>query len=656
MYFGVDYYPEQWDYSLIDDDIQRIANSGLNCIRIAEFSWHLMEPQEGQFDFSFFKTILDKAHKLNLKVMLGTPTATVPAWLYKKDPTIFSVDENGLQRHFGGRRQACLNSPTYNKYAERITQKMVEAYHQHPALLLWHIDNELGHETSDMCYCDQCQLEFRDYLKQQFNNDISLLNDAIGSVFWSQTYNNFDEINIPRPTIPAPNPGMILYFNRFRAQTTTNFLARQAKVIKDIVPNQQTLHNFTGDYFSKAQDHTDLAEQIDLVALNNYPVWGGQQVPIDAFKTAMKLDQTRGFKRENFWITEQLIGAQAHNIMGFVPRAGHAKLWSFQAMARGCNNLIYFRWRTATKGAEQFCYGVLDHDNKYNHRYDEMLDIIKLAKHYKKAIQASIQSKVALLYSMDNIYSWRIQQQSTAFDIQHEHTRLYKPFFDNNINIDVLDIRHDFSKYCILLLPVAMLITDDNIARIKAFIENGGTVIATFRAGLKEYHNEVRFGVENPIHELADVKAEYFEPLPTTGVNCKIKYQNKELTATVWRDMLTVKGASESLCSYVDEFSNYSAAVKNKLGDGSIYYIGTGIDDDFFWNNLALDIAQKHNINAYKSPNDVEVIIKGDSDSKIAIILNHNSYEVEYLELKLNPYDTQIISYTDFSNSYSKYY
>nr|WP_234385418.1 beta-galactosidase [Francisella orientalis] len=320
--------------------------------------------------------------------------------------------------------------------------------------------------------------------------------------FWSQTYNNFDEINIPRPTIPAPNPDMMLYFNHFRAQTTTNFLARQARVIKNIVPNQQTLHNFTGDYFSKAQDHTDLAEQIDIVALNNYPVWGGQQIPVDAYKTAMKLDQTRGFQRKNYWITEQLIGAQAHNIMGFVPRPGHAKLWSFQAMARGCENLIYFRWRTATKGAELFCYGVLDHDNKYNHRYNEMLDIIKLAKQNQKAIQAPTQSKVALIYSMDNIYSWRIQQQSTSFNIQHEHARLYKPFFDANISVDVLD--------------------------------------------------------------------------------CKIKYQGKDLTATVWRDMLTVKESCESLCNYIDEFKNYSAAVKNKVGKGEIYYIGTGIDDEYF--------------------------------------------------------------------------
>ncbi|AJI54184.1 beta-galactosidase [Francisella philomiragia] len=655
MYFGVDYYPEQWDYSLIDDDLNRIANSELNCIRIAEFAWHLMEPRENEFDFSFFEMILNKAHKLGLKVMLGTPTATVPAWLYKKDPKIFSIDENGLQRHFGGRRQACLNSPTYNKYAERITQKMVEAYHKHPALLLWHIDNELGHETSDMCYCDQCELEFRNYLKEEFNNNINSFNDAIGSVFWSQTYNNFDEINIPRPTIPAPNPGMMLYFNRFRAQTTTNFLARQAKVIKDIVPNQQTLHNFTGDYFSKAQDHTDLAEQIDIVALNNYPVWGGQQVPVDTHKTAMKLDQTRGFHRKNYWITEQLIGAQAHNVMGFVPRPGHAKLWSFQAMARGCENLIYFRWRTATKGAEQFCYGVLDHDNKYNHRYNEMLDIIKLAKQNQQAIKSPTQSKVALIYSMDNIYSWRIQQQSTAFNIQHEHARLYKPFFDANISVDVLDIRHNFSSYSILLLPVAMLITDENIARIKTFIKNGGTVIATFRAGLKEYHNEIRFGVENPIHELAGVKAEYFEPLPI-GADCKIKYQGKDLAATVWRDMLTVKESSKSLCNYIDEFENYSAAVKNKVGKGEIYYIGTGIDDEYFWNDLVLDLAKKHHLDTYSSPSDIEVVIKGEKDSKIAIILNHNGNEIEYLGLKLKAYDTQILEYSEFYELYSKYY
>jgi len=650
MYFGVDYYPEQWDYSLIDDDLNRIASSELNCIRVAEFAWHLMEPNEGEFDFSFFEMILDKAHKLGLKVMLGTPTATAPAWLYKKDPKIFSVNENGLERHFGGRRQMCLNSPTFNKYADRITKKMVEAYHKHPALLPWHTDNELGHETSDMCYCDQCEVELRKYLSAEFNNDIKSFNDAIGSVFWSQTYNSFDEINLPRPTIPAPNPGMMLYFNRFRADTTTKFLARQVAIIRSIAPDQDILNNFTGDYFSKAQDHTDLAEQLDVVALNNYPVWGGLVKPVDAYKTAMKLDQTRGFLNKNYWITEQLIGAQAHNVMGFVPRPGHAKLWSFQAMARGCDNLIYFRWRTATKGAEQFCYGVLDHDNKYNHRYAEMVEIIKLAKEHKEAIKAPTKSKVALLYSMDNIYSWRIQQQSTALDILHEHGRLYKPFFDNNVSVDVLDIRHDLSEYSVLLLPVSMLITDANIARIEQFIKDGGTVIATFRAGLKEHHNEIRFGVENPMLKLAGVKANYFEPLPL-NTNCEVDYRGSKLTATVWRDMLTPT-TSRSICSYTDEFKDYSAATLNSVGKGKIYYIGTGIGDSSFWNDLVNDISSDKQITTYTSPENVEVVIKGNGSSKIAIVLNHNSYEIEYLGIKLKSLDTQVLSFADFENKY----
>jgi beta-galactosidase len=655
MYFGVDYYPEQWDYSLIDEDLNRIANSELNCIRVAEFAWHLMEPKDGEFDFSFFAMILDKAHKLGLKVMLGTPTATAPAWLYKKDPKIFEIDENLIQKHFGGRRQACLNSPTYNKYANRITQKMVEAYKDHPAVLLWHIDNELGHETSDMCYCDQCEVEFKKYLKEKFNNDIHSFNDAIGSVFWSQTYNDFDEINIPRSTIPATNPGMILYFNRFRADTTTNFLARQVKIIKDIDPAKEVLHNYTGDYFSKAQDHTDLSEQLDVVALNNYPVWGGQHIPVESYKTALKLDQTRGFLNKNYWITEQLIGAQAHNIMGFVPRPGHAKLWSFQAMGRGCDNLIYFRWRTATKGAEQFCYGVLDHDNKYNHRYDEKLEIIKLAKQHKEAIKSPTKSKVALLYSMDNIYSWRIQQQSTAFDIQNEHTRLYKPFYDNNINVDVLDIRHDFNDYSVILLPVAMLITDKNIARLEEFIKNGGTVIASFRAGLKEYHNEIRFGVENPIHKLANVSVNYFEPLPT-DTNCIVNYKGQELHATVWSDMLTPKENTQSLCNYTDEFKDYSGAVKSKVGNGEIYYIGTGIDDDLFWHDITLQIAKEKELQYFKSPDSIEVIVKGDGANKIVMLLNHNRFDVGYLGKTITALDTQIISFDTFQNEYLKHY
>jgi beta-galactosidase len=219
----------------------------------------------------------------------------------------------------------------------------------------------------------------------------------------------------------------------------------------------------------------------------------------------------------------------------------------------------------------------------------------------------------------------------------------------------VLDIRHDFSDYSVILLPVAMLITDANIAKLEEFIKNGGTVIASFRAGLKEYHNEIRFGVENPIHKLANVSVNYFEPLPT-DTSCTVNYKGQGLKATVWRDMLIPKENTQSLCSYTDEFKDYSGAVKSKVGSGEIYYIGTGIDDEIFWNDITMQLADEKSLQYFKSPDSLEIVIKGDDDNKIAILMNHNRFEVEYLGETIKALDTQVIAFDDFKNKYAKHH
>ena len=101
MWLGVDYYPEQWDESLLDDDLDTIVELGCNVIRIAEFSWHLMEKKEGEYDFSYLDYVIEHAKAKGLKVIMGTPTATIPAWLAKKEPSILSEFEGGKKRSFG---------------------------------------------------------------------------------------------------------------------------------------------------------------------------------------------------------------------------------------------------------------------------------------------------------------------------------------------------------------------------------------------------------------------------------------------------------------------------------------------------------------------------------------------------------------------------
>jgi beta-galactosidase len=644
MYLGVDYYPEQWDSEFIQLDLQRIANSGINCIRIAEFAWHLMEPQEGQFNFSYFAQVLDLAQQYKIKVMLGTPTATLPAWLAKTYPDSLSIDEFAIKRHFGGRRQACLNAPIYLEKAKIITKQMALAYANHPAVIAWQIDNELGHETSDWCYCNHCEQKFRHYLQQQFSS-INELNLRLGTVFWSQTYNDFDEIELPRPTIPAKNPSLLLYFYRFRANTISQFVQEQAQILRQIIPSyQQITHNYPGDYYNKAQNFTDISEYLDVVALNNYPVWGGLEQPVEYGKIALKLDQTRGFlPQKKFWITEQLIGAQAHTIMGYLPRPGQARLWSWQAMLHGCNNLIYFRWRTATKGAEQFCYGVLDQDNQDGPRYHEMCQIFAEMRQYQDAIDYQPTAQVALLYNPDNIFAWKIQPQASKLDLQQEHFRLYQGFIRHNVAIDVIDVRHDISQYKIILLPAPFLIEQTLINKLKDFIQQGGTVISSFRAGIKDKDNTVYFNQANPWLNLAGLKAYYIESLGNSKVTIINRKNQQQYSAGVWRDMLEpISDRTQITHYYQDEFANYGAVAETNLGAGKLIHIATAIDNIEFWLDLATTNLAMHNIKGQLTPDGIEYFIR----NNLVFILNHNSYSVNWNGYNLKPYDVILTSST----------
>lgn len=328
MFLGVDYYPEHWNEDMLQEDLNNIIELGSNVIRIGEFAWHMMESEEGKFDFSYFDHVINEAKKKGLNVIFGTPTATMPAWLAKKHPDVLGEFEDNTKRVFGGRRQYCFNSKTYHKYSEVIIRELANHYKYEEAIVAWQIDNEFGHEGSDVCYCNECKNAFREYLKKAYNNDIRKLNETWGTRFWSQTYNDFDEIPVPAKTVTTHNPSLRMEWERFRSVSVENYAALQVKILKQILGEDSVIiHDFSGGYFDKSFDFSKVAKHIDVVAYNNYPVWGGQREPIPAHEIACGLDYMRGAKRKNFWITEAIMGAQGHDVIGYLPRPNQAKMW-----------------------------------------------------------------------------------------------------------------------------------------------------------------------------------------------------------------------------------------------------------------------------------------------------------------------------------------
>ena len=648
MYLGVDYYPEHWDKNMIDKDLDNIIELGSNVIRIGEFAWHMMECEEGKYDFSYFDMVITKAKEKNLKVIFGTPTATMPAWLAKKYPEVLSEFEDNTKRVFGGRRQYCFNSEKYISYSEKIIRELANHYKNEKAIVAWQIDNEFGHEGSDLCYCDNCKNAFRQYLREQYNNEINKLNETWGTIFWSQTYNNFDEIPLPVKTITTHNPSLRMEWERFRSISIEKYAKMQVDLLKEILGEDSVvLHDFSGGFFDKSYDFSKVAKHIDVVAYNNYPVWGGQAEPIPPYEIACGLDFMRGAKKQNFWITEAIMGAQGHDVIGYLPRPNQAKMWSYQGIAHGCSSLMYFRYRGATKGAEQYCYGIIDQDNTKRRKFYEVQDFFNEMKANEDLVESKVDAKVAVVYDYESMASFRIQRQSFLFDYKQEVYRLYRPFFENNVTMDVIPSDASFDEYKVLLLPVMIVYKKEVQEKIREFVKAGKTVVLSFRNSVKDYYNNLTLNEFNPTN-FTDFVGAYVEEIESFQGEQKIningcgEFDGVKGRGTVFRDLLRTTTA-QTLFTYEDEFFEELAAITiNKYEGGNVYYVGCGVDENIM-DKLAEKILKESNIETIKSPKGVEVVKRSVNGIDKYFVMNHTDKTQNIGNTTIKPYGALIV-------------
>lgn len=645
MYLGVDYYPEHWQHlgeHMADEDMARMQRMGANIIRIGEFSWHLIEPKSGMFDFSFFDNLIEKAKKYDLSILFGTPTATFPAWLAQSEPSVLSKNELAQTRVFGGRRQYCYNSSVYEQYSHRMVKNLVAHYANEPIIMGWQVDNELGHEGSDQCYCEQCHIAFQQFLNEKFSGDISQLNHVYGTVFWGQTYNNFNEIPMPMKTITTHNPSLRLDWARFRSHSINQFAIKQIEQIKRLRgAHQKITHNFFGGFFNVTHNQNVLSEHLDFVSYDNYPVWGGLSEPISPAQIAMTHDYIRGLKQRNFWIVEELMGAQGHNDIGYLPRPKQAQMWAYQAMIRGCDNMLFFRWRGMDRGAEQYCLGILDVDNQDNRKLAEVTEFMHEVVKHQNAFNSEIHAQVAILYDYDNIQSWKIQQQSSAFDFTTELMRFYTVFYDANLMTDVISVDKDFSSYKVLVLPVMQIIDEALVKRLKIFVAAGGVLIVGFRAATKNRDNNLNL-LQKTSAFMNDLLGIFISESESLGLGKKASIVSIDglhySEVKVWRDMVESTGA-DVLYRYTEDFYQDKACVtSHSFGDGTAYYVGAGVSTDVLQRVLD-EVRTKVSLPVIETCEGVECVIrKGLDNQQTQYLINHTSQTQKTVLGNLAPY------------------
>lgn len=336
------------------------------------------------------------------------------------------------------------------------------------------------------------------------------------------------------------------------------------------------------------------------------------------------------------------MGAQGHDVTGYLPRPGQAKLWSWQSMAHGCESLLYFRYRGAAKGAEQFCCGILDADNRKGRKFYEVQSFFREVSRYAQALESPMRGEAAIVYDYDSLASFRIQRQSLLLDCPGEMKKLYKAFYDRNVSVDVIPAEADLTGYKAVLLPQLTVVKPEFLARAERFVREGGTLVLTYRTGVKDPDNNLFFGEVLPVGwaGLAGVTVAETESLQTLNAFPVVgegAFAGTEGRGGIFRDMLEVRDA-EVLYRYGDPFyTDFAAVTRKRHGPGAVYYFGCSLDEGVI-SRLTETILSDCRIEGVPSPGGVEIAVRGGPEQKIRMLMNHNAFETEALGVTLPPY------------------
>ena len=204
LLYGGDYNPEQWPEEVWQEDVRLMREAGVNLVSIGIFSWSRLEPSEGNYDFAWLDRVLDLLHEGGIAADLATATASPPPWLVTKHPEVLPVTADGIRLWHGARQHYCPSSPIYRDAARRLVEQLAGRYAEHPALAMWHVNNEYGCHVAS-CFCDVSAAAFREWLKAR-HGSIEGLNKAWGTAFWSQRYSDWSEVIPPRPDADLAQP------------------------------------------------------------------------------------------------------------------------------------------------------------------------------------------------------------------------------------------------------------------------------------------------------------------------------------------------------------------------------------------------------------------------------------------------------------------
>lgn len=635
MYYGASYYPEQYKPSDIDTDINLMKQAGFNLVRMGEFAWSKFEPREGEYDFSWFDGVIEKLGRSGILSIVCTPTANPPVWLVEKHPEILYTDNRGVVRPFGGRRHYCYNSAMYREYCRRIAGAIAGRYGKNEHVLGFQIDNELAWEQTARCHCGECKRKFHAWLEKKYGS-IDALNEKMGTIFWGQTYERFDQINMPIRTIETnteqlldyyyENPSLRLDYERYCSQSIMEFQNVQAEEIRKHTSKTVTT-NCIGPSNNGMNYHESYAS-LDVASPDIYPSLRTNE----SYHTSFDFAFARGIKGKNFWMVETSSGG-GHGVWGkqgiLQPFPGCLRQNAIHAFAGGADVMCYFQWKTFRFGAEQLEAAIMDNDNIPRRRFAEFKAASADLRKVKDILNnTKIINETAICFDYDSFWASCIKPFHSEFYYSHFCAELYGSLAKAGIGADVIPCTDAINRYRLIILPAMMIMGDDFKETLRKYVESGGVVLMTFLSSIKDVYNNAPAAQSFPagLTDLFGIRVGEGEPVfgsTIAEISFTLDGRDHAGTNRYWTESIEPLDA-QVIGRYSSTYRSGEALISRKaVGAGQAYYLGCGLDEDSC-QELLRSIAAENGISRVpvSFEDGVEVIRRSGGGRTVYFVLN----------------------------------
>ncbi len=637
MLHGADYNPDQWlAYpEVLEEDIRLMKLAKCNVMSVGIFSWISLEPEEGRFTFEWLDAVLERFAANGIYAFLATPSGARPAWMSAKYPEVLRVGANRVRNLHGFRHNHCYTSPLYREKTGLMNSKLAERYAFHPAVIGWHISNEFGGD----CHCDYCQEAFRDWLKRKYGT-LMELNAAWWTTFWSHTYTDWSQIESPAPHGETQVHAMNLDWKRFVTDQTVDFCTHEIKPLRSRNPDLPVTTNLMEYY--EGLNYWKFADILDVVSWDSYPTWHDAEDNVaQAARVSMMHDIIRSIKGKPWLLMESTPSLTNWQDVSKNKRPGMHQLASLQAVAHGSDSVQYFQWRKSRGSSEKLHGAVVDHvGHEHTRVFGDVKTLGETLDRMDAVVGTNVQPEVALIFDWENRWAVKDSQGPRNIGVKYEETvqRMYRPFWERGVPVDVIDMEQDFSKYKLLIAPMLYMVRPGVGERIERYVENGGIFVATYWSGIVD-ENDLCFlgGFPGPLRKTLGIWSEEIDGLHDRDVNRIVMAEGNGLGLSgsfefhELCDLIHSEGA-EVLATYENDFyAGRPALTVNRLGKGLAYYMASRNEDTFndrFMGKL-IEATRAYRALETMLPYGVTAQVRSDGKSEYVFLLNFSETEQE---------------------------